>query len=282
MKWYKIYCELLYENIEKCEKYLVENISDQLTLFVIKAKELDKKCDGDLWGIEVYTNELLKDSNILIELGALKITQEEITPDSWQNFVQQDIYPIILDEIYIARETIAEYQDKTPILLDSSMAFGTGDHETTKGCLSAISQLKNMQLSSAIDIGCGSGILSIAAQKLLNIKNMVGTDIDHASVEISKRHAKLNECEIEYYGVEEFNANHSNPKFDLVLCNIFANDIINLYDYITAMEPKIIVFSGFLLQQADKVAQAYSKQYSIQNTVNFNNWITLSLQKLEQ
>ena len=278
MKWYKIYLELLYKNTQACEEYLSREISDQLCLFAIKTKELDTISDDDLWGIEIYANKLLENPDILINLGASNISQEEITPDSWQNFLQQDIYPIILDEIYIAREVIAQYYDKTAILLDSSMAFGTGDHETTKGCLSAISALKNFEFLSLIDIGCGSGILSIAAQKLLGIKKIVGTDIDLNSVEISKRHAKLNKCKIEYYSVGEFNDAYVNPKFDVVLCNIFANDIVNLHDYIVAMAPQIIIFSGFLAAQKDKVLKAYSEKYNILNEYNLNNWITLTLQ----
>ena len=158
------------------------------------------------------------------------------------------------------------------------MAFGTGDHETTKGCLSAIVALKAFKFLSLIDIGCGSGILSIAAQKLLDIKKIIGTDIDLNSVEISKRHAKLNKCCVEYYSVDEFNSVFANPKFDVVLCNIFANDIVNLHNYILAMEPQIIIFSGFLNPQKDKVLRAYSKKYSLLNEYNLNNWITLTLQ----
>ncbi len=278
MKWYKIYLELLYKNIGACEEYLSREISDQLCLFAIKTQELDKISDDDLWGLEIYANKLLENPDILIDLGASNISQEEITPDSWQNFLQQDIYPIILDEIYIARAPIAQYDDKTAILLDSSMAFGTGDHPTTKGCLSAIAALKNFEFISLIDIGCGSGILSIAAQKLLAIKQIIGTDIDLNSVEISKRHAKLNKCKIEYYSVEEFNNTYTNPKFDIVLCNIFANDIVNLHEYIVSMQPQIIIFSGFLSPQKDKVLKAYSEKYTVLNECNLNNWITLTLQ----
>ena len=90
-----------------------------------------------------------------------------------------------------------EFSDRIPLVLDPGMAFGTGKHETTRACLEYIDELAGDRAQSFLDMGCGSGILSIAAAKL-GFSPVAGFDIDEDAVNASRENAALNGVSVDY------------------------------------------------------------------------------------
>ncbi|WP_341792490.1 50S ribosomal protein L11 methyltransferase [Rickettsia endosymbiont of Gonocerus acuteangulatus] len=140
------------------------------------------------------------------------------------------------------------------MLIEASRAFGTGNHETTSGCIEALEYLKAIKANKILDIGTGSGILSFIAKKLWNEAEILACDIDDASVEIAKENASFNNSNIKFYQNTSENIlldSYYNSKFDLVISNILALPLIKLSTQISNLMNKngYLVLSGFLDNQ---------------------------------
>ncbi len=163
--------------------------------------------------------------------------------------------------------------DRIPIKIDPGMAFGTGTHPTTQLCLELLETVFENQSSivnrqSSIDIGCGSGILSVAALKL-GAQRALGVDIDAAAIKNSRENADNNGVSSEAFllglgSVDEVKAGKfAFGQAPLVLANILAPVLIRLFE--AGMADLIapggaIILSGILDHQADGVAQAAKKR----------------------
>jgi ribosomal protein L11 methyltransferase len=148
--------------------------------------------------------------------------------------------------------------DDVEIALDPGMAFGTGTHPTTQLCLEALEDLL-VPGASVLDLGCGSGILSIAAAKL-GAAHVLALDIDSVAVESSIENAKQNKAEritVQEGSLETVVT--SARRFDLLLCNILARIIIQMCDEHLGeiVRPGgLAIFSGLIEEQADDVEAA--------------------------
>jgi ribosomal protein L11 methyltransferase len=151
-------------------------------------------------------------------------------------------------------ETCTPKPGQSVIRLDPGMAFGSGTHETTRLCLSLMELFLKPE-HSVLDIGCGSGILSIAAA-LLGANRVVGVDIDPIAVRTARENAANNSVRATF--IEgDLNAGLPGP-FDLVCANIVADVIIRLAPDIPALlAPKgVCILSGIIAQRAPDVLQA--------------------------
>ena len=183
---------------------------------------------------------------------------------------------------------------RIPIKIDPGMAFGTGTHPTTQLCLELIETVFDEQSkivnrkSKMIDVGCGSGILSIAALKL-GADSALGVDIDIESVVNSRENADKNGIGAEFIlgqgSVTEVLAGQFAYKSaPLVVANILAPVIIRLFDAGLAalVEPGgEIILSGILAEQAEKVREAASARgLAVNEQRQMGDWVALSCQKL--
>jgi len=179
------------------------------------------------------------------------------------------------------------------IRIDPGMAFGTGTHPTTQLCLELLetlfnqkSKIKNQKL--VIDIGCGSGILSVAALKL-GADIALGVDIDEASVKNSRENADNNSIPAEKFLIglgsvtEVKNGNFAFSQAPIVLANILAPILIRLFD--AGMADLIapdgaIVLSGILEHQANDVVAAGEKYgLKLADKRQINDWVALLMRK---
>ena len=178
----------------------------------------------------------------------------------WQKFHT----PVIIDNFLIK----PSWFNLNEIILDSSLAFGTGKHPTTQMCIEFIIKLvKNQKISSFIDCGCGSGILSIIANKL-NIENIVSFDKDFQAVEIANKNFKINNCQniINFCG--SFEA-LKELKFDLVCANMLSGIILKYKNSLL----KLVKENGYLIISGIEKDEGTN----FLNKFNFKN-----LQKLEK
>ena len=149
--------------------------------------------------------------------------------------------------------------DGVVITLDPGMAFGTGKHETTRACLEFIDELSD-ERGSFLDMGCGSGILSIAAAKL-GFSPVCGFDVDQEAVNASVENAAGNGVAVEYfkYGLGA-KIRRELPKADLVAANILGPLLIRFAAEIVPCVRKRLIISGILTELYPEVLKAYEAQ----------------------
>lgn len=150
--------------------------------------------------------------------------------------------------------------DRVIVQIDPGMAFGTGTHETTRGCLELLE--KYWHGGSLLDVGTGTGILAIAAIKLFPSSRVVGFDIDPEAIDVALENAEINgvadELEFEVNKLASFHG----QAFDLVLANLTADVIVPLAaDFPRVLSPQgTLIVSGILREQGDEVCTSLGTQ----------------------
>jgi len=174
-----------------------------------------------------------------------------------------------------------QFQDKNIIKIDPGLAFGSGDHPSTSLCLEIMEEA-SMFSKKILDIGCGSGILSIAAKKL-GASNVSSIDIDRLSIKSTKDNIALN-----FYTQEGFQIylgtffetinNFSFNGFDYILCNIIAGVIKEIIPYI----PKVInqngkiILSGIISSQKEDIIKLLNLyNFKIDHVLSKKDWICI-------
>ena len=153
-----------------------------------------------------------------------------------------------------------------PIEINAGLAFGTGHHGTTKGCLLIFDDLLNSGFAPqhVLDLGCGAGVLAIAAAKALG-REILATDIDQDSVNVTLQNASVNDVStyIKSYKADGFDSPYLKDKsFDLIFANILAGPLMGLApDIAAALAPGgKVILSGILDEQAETVIEAFTKK----------------------
>lgn len=193
----------------------------------------------------------LEDALKVVEVDS-EVTIEEVPDEDWKfayrrHFKTELVSPRILVQ--------PEWEQVAVIKFDPGMAFGTGKHETTKACLQFIDELAPQ--ASLLDMGCGSGILSIAAKKL-GVEKVIGFDVDQDAVDSSIENAAKNGCEIEFfkYGLGA-KVKKELPKADIVVANILGPLLIRFVDEIVPSVKDKLIISGILTELYPEVLAAY-------------------------
>ena len=151
--------------------------------------------------------------------------------------------------------------DRIPIVLDPGMAFGTGKHETTHACLEYIDELWDGTPRSFLDMGCGSGILSIAAAKL-GYAPVKGFDVDQEAVDASIENAEKNGVAVEFvkFALGRPDAAAPERTYDLVAANILGPLLIRFADEITPYVANRLIVSGILNELYPEVRDCFGKR----------------------
>ena len=188
-----------------------------------------------------------------------------------------------------------ENQYATPLnhnylYLDPGMAFGTGNHETTRLCLEEVLNIESNlnSKSSLLDLGCGSGIISLTASKL-GYEPVLGIDIDEDAIRISKENAVLNSIKSDVnFSVGQLNKLLTRAKFDVVIANIQTDLLIKHADKIVKCLSKkgILILSGILKTETKSVVNHYKENTAIKGdleqitTRHLGEWsvVTICLQ----
>lgn len=208
-----------------------------------------------------------KENEKEIDFGSLDITVKNIKEDDWANNWKKYFKPFAVGDKIVIRPSWEEYNDdgnKTVLKIDPGHVFGTGTHETTQLCIELIENyLKKDDM--VLDIGCGSGILSIASL-LLGAKYADAVDIDPNAIDIAYTNAGMNDIGRETYDVvsgniledEDLNEKYSGKKYDVVEANIVADVIIALTDKIPQYikDRGVFISSGIIVERLDDVLEA--------------------------
>jgi len=165
----------------------------------------------------------------LTAAGASAVETERVKEEEWSESWKQFFVPRRVGRHFIIRPTWEECEalpDDLVIVLDPGQAFGTGDHPTTRLCLELLEKLP-VAGKHVADIGCGSGILSIAAA-MLGAASVVGVDVELPSIIASKENADRNGVEAEFLVGEGFRSLPEGAHYDLVLSNIISATLIHI------------------------------------------------------
>ncbi len=174
-------------------------------------------------------------------------------------------------------------KDDIIIEINPGMAFGTGTHATTRMCLEAIENLvlnSNKPISSMLDVGIGSGILSVAAAKL-GVKKVVGIDIDPIALNYAKQNIENNHV-IDRVSAQEVSLKKLDRKFDLVVANILTEILIKLRNDLCnhLSNNGMLILSGILAENKSKLMKKFtSKNLSLVDSHNDTEWTCLVFQK---
>lgn len=205
-----------------------------------------------------YVNEKLVELKEMgIDLGEAKVEHEKMYEEDWANTWKQYYKPSKVGEKIVVKPIWEEYEQKEGELvvnLDPGMAFGTGTHETTRMCIKALEKYVKEE-STVFDVGCGSGILAIAAAKL-GAKLAVGVDLDPVAVESSIENVgynNLNNIEILHGNLVEV----IDGKSDIVVANILAEIICILTDDVKRVmkDGGVFITSGIIHDRVDMVCE---------------------------
>ncbi len=216
------------------------------------------------------------------------IHSEKLPETDWLQHVHRDFPPVTIGEFFVYG---SHYDgdlpaDKMTLQIDAATAFGSGEHETTQACLMALQELRvSHDFINVLDMGCGSGILAIAARKLWPQATVTAVDIDPESVTVTKRHAAINHTPD--IMTEAGDGYHSpivakNGPFDLIIANILAGPVMEMApDLSSYLKPGgSAVVSGLLSRHEDPVAAAHADA-GLKKTgaIPVNDWRAILFQK---
>jgi ribosomal protein L11 methyltransferase len=210
----------------------------------------------------------------------------EIDADAWAHQPQPARAPVRAGRFLIHEETDTPTVPPGTIALKISagLAFGTGHHETTSGCLIALGEtLKHRQPRRALDLGCGTAILAIALAKATHMP-VLASDIDPVAVNVARRNAAINgvapllRCIIAV-GTKHREISAGAP-YDLIMANILARPLMAMANDIAALlaPGATLILSGLLAGQAPRVAARYrAAGLILENRMTIKEWATLTL-----
>jgi len=239
---------------------------------VLVADEPDES-RPDEWLIHAYFDHapLPDELSILGRLGTGEPQLEQLGEADWVTMSQAGLQPIRAGRFYVHTPMYRGVPPGTiPFEIDASLAFGTGQHATTAGCLEALDRLERegTRFANIADIGTGTGLLAFAALALWPEAKCIATDIDPIAVDVARDNAAINRVSLGH-GEGELLLGAADgmdsplltarAPFDLIIANILAGPLIELApDFAEALAPAgTIVLAGLLDSQADAVAQAY-------------------------
>lgn len=224
-----------------------------------------------------------------VDIGEATIEKTQTEDIDWMNNWKKYWKPFNVDEHIIIKptwETLEDVPEDTLVVeIDPGTAFGTGTHHTTRLCITQVNKYMQNDMN-VLDVGCGSGILSIIAL-LRGAKKAIATDLDILAVDAAIENAQVNGIKPEDYTVlqgnvitdEAFRHQVGEHAFDMVVANIFAEIIIPLSDVVKEMMKPgaLFITSGIIDEREEDVRAALIKNgFEIMEVTHSGGWVSFT------
>ena len=283
----------------QCTRAEAEAVPDSDHLFqfsdsppVLVADEPDPHAPDD-WRIHAYfTDQPTTQELVLLkrmsEAGEPEV--EHLGEDDWVTMSQAGLEPIRAGRFFVHTPSHLPDDEAINFEIDAGLAFGTGQHDTTAGCLAALDRLEvaGKRFTNIADTGTGTGLLAFAALALWPQAKGIATDIDPISIDVTADNARINKVTIGHGAGELLLAvadgmGHemliARAPFDLLIANILAGPLIDLApSFAKAVAPgATLVLAGLLDAQADAVIAAYEAQGMTVTERGDGEWCVLVL-----
>ncbi len=219
-----------------------------------------------------------------INLGEGKVSLSEVDEEDWATSWKKYYKPVqISNKILITPtwEEVEQKDDQIVIALDPGMAFGTGTHPTTVMCIQALEKVIQGN-EEVIDVGCGTGVLSIAAAKL-GAKPILALDLDEVAVESARLNIQLNHVNKRIDVMQNNLLEHIDKKPDIIVANILAEVILSFTgDVARMLKPNgFFIASGIIQAKEDTVREALEQEgFLIEETLIQEDWVAFIAKKV--
>lgn len=251
---------------------------------------LEEDEDLGIWRIDAFPTTETEAKGIEAHMRAvedLEVIVEKLADADWLAMSLSGLPPVEAGRFFVygAHDQGKVPEGRVTLKIDAGAAFGTGHHGTTVGCLQAFDNLLNKgeTFEKALDVGCGTGVLAIAAAKT-GTPIAVGTDIDEPSARIANENAEINDAKCEFYFASGLNdarvAQHA--PYDLVFANILAAPLVELAPEIAQALKSggVAILSGLLRTQEERILDAYRPLgFVVEQTIHNDAWSALQLRK---
>ena len=248
--------------------------------------------DGsDLWEVGAYYTEA-PDQVILAILaaafGAADFAVSELPEVDWVAHVRRELHPVEAGRFFVFGSHDAHRlpEGRVALQIEATVAFGTGHHGTTLGCLRAFDRLfgDGFHPARVADIGCGTAVLAMAAAAVLPDAMVVASDIDEVAVDVARANVAINRLEGRVTCVEAAGFDHPSltAPFDLIFANILKGPLIELAPDMAAHATPagVVILSGLLVIQAESILAAYTTAgFTSLSREDIGEWSTLVLRR---
>lgn len=275
------------------ETLLEERLSENG--FIVASCEVSR--DGP-WRIDVFGEgeAASVEAAIIAAAQALDVArpdwQWENLPDiDWVAENQRSFRPFAVGPFWVHPSHVSDGMPRgsLPLRIDAGLAFGTGTHATTRGCLEMLATLDPRETVSAVDVGCGSGILAIAMAKLWR-RPVIGGDNDAEAITVARENADLNGvpdlCRFFVSPGLDADELRKPAPYDLIVANILAGPLVELSEsFAASVKPGgRVLLSGLLVEQAAQVLSAYGQHgFTFERRIDLETggawWRTLVLRR---
>lgn len=259
-------------------------VTEALTYSILEEDE-----DHDVWRIDAFPtdpDEQAAIAGVLARFADLRVGIEVLADADWLAMSLSGLPPVRAGRFFVygAHDRGLAPPNTVNLRIEAGAAFGTGHHGTTVGCLIAYDRLlKRRAFERVLDVGCGTGVLAIAAART-GSRVALGTDIDRPSVRIANENARLNDAHARFVHASGLNASvvRDEGPYDLVFANILAPPLVALaQDIKGALKPGgYAILSGLLRTQSRRVLAAYvSRGFRLERRLHRDAWATLTLRR---
>ena len=249
--------------------------------------------DGSgLWEVGGYFTECPDETALAIltaAFNAAPFAVSQLPETDWVAKVKRELKPVEAGRFFVYGSHDADQvpADRIALLIEAAMAFGTGHHGTTLGCLRALDRLAagGFEGKNVIDVGCGTAVLAMAAASIWPAP-VLASDIDQVAVDVARANVVSNNLQGRVNCLEAAGFDHpdlkSSAPYDLIFANILKGPLLDLAPHMAAhiMDQGYAILSGILTEQAEEVAACYANVgLDLMKREDIGEWSTLTLRK---
>lgn len=220
-----------------------------------------------------------------IQSEILSFEKTVIKESDWENEWKNYFHPFKASERFVIvpswkQEGYQNNEGDLCIKLDPGMAFGTGDHPTTSMCLRHIEEVVQPQ-HKVIDVGTGSGILSIACH-LLGVNDIKAVDLDDLAIKVAKENFEINDCEKDIIADTGNLLTEETEQYDVIIANILAHiiDLMIEDSYERLNDNGYFITSGIIEEKSDEIIEKLQNTgYTIEKVLREDGWVSIRARK---